>query len=580
MKPKHPLSKLTNSEIESTFPSDFDLRHEHDRNMEDLLELVRMKSLYEGEDSGITDTYSCEYLFLEAFVTQDMYSDFPFIARDFLMHYYTTFEEQDYESIAEDGYSINTLPDCLQRKVLNMMFALAKKGEDYAVAMFVNLYRTYFRQEYRQLKKFRSLSISEATALATDKNDDFSIYKLARVLCMGRIMGISLSPDCKYIYLLMDKHLSDLDDNLSESSEPEETPNAVKEKANRMVNEWMSTVSNTHTQPKELEPYYHTHRFIMSALQDEYFARDYFLLSMLDTSPIEPKIKRTLELLMMKNPERDYSFAEVQIYSVIRELIKTITDVAYEVSESVDTVLGLPVDFSFEGDTCLYKPTDQNPHAGARSGLSSKKSPKDNPTDRKNSHAAVTSAYQAASPEEYSNEALLNEIEELRSKLRKKEQDYQHLRTMYTASMRQLDESAENLRQFEDDRRELIALREHVYNSAEKNFTPEEKDIEMMAASIAKLRIVIIGGHDNWTAKLRSRFRNWEFISPRVSGTVDTSFLKSADHIYFFTDFISHSTYLRYVHVIKECSLPFGYIHSINIENNIRQIYDEVECMS
>ena len=57
---------------------------------------------------------------------------------------------------------------------------------------------------------------------------------------------------------------------------------------------------------------------------------------------------------------------------------------------------------------------------------------------------------------------------------------------------------------------------------------------------------------------------------------MDGSILSHADYIYFFTDFISHSTYQKMLRVVRNQNLPFGYIHTINIPANIRQIYLDV----
>ena len=52
--------------------------------------------------------------------------------------------------------------------------------------------------------------------------------------------------------------------------------------------------------------------------------------------------------------------------------------------------------------------------------------------------------------------------------------------------------------------------------------------------------------------------------------------VKNTDRVYFFTDTISHSTYYRYMNVIREHGVDFGYIHGVNIEKNIRDIYRDV----
>ena len=56
----------------------------------------------------------------------------------------------------------------------------------------------------------------------------------------------------------------------------------------------------------------------------------------------------------------------------------------------------------------------------------------------------------------------------------------------------------------------------------------------------------------------------------------DGIIVRKADKVYFFTDTISHSTYYRYVNVCREHKVPFGYIHGVNTDTNVRQIYREM----
>lgn len=86
-----------------------------------------------------------------------------------------------------------------------------------------------------------------------------------------------------------------------------------------------------------------------------------------------------------------------------------------------------------------------------------------------------------------------------------------------------------------------------------------------------------VGGHDNWTYKLKNKFKNWKFYRPEVTRTIDEKSLQTADYIYFFTDIMSHGSYCRYIKFVREYGLKFGYLHTINIESNINQIYEDIQ---
>ena len=42
-------------------------------------------------------------------------------------------------------------------------------------------------------------------------------------------------------------------------------------------------------------------------------------------------------------------------------------------------------------------------------------------------------------------------------------------------------------------------------------------------------------------------------------------------------DTISHSTYYRYLNILRERKISFGYIHGVNMENGIKKLYRELK---
>ena len=130
--------------------------------------------------------------------------------------------------------------------------------------------------------------------------------------------------------------------------------------------------------------------------------------------------------------------------------------------------------------------------------------------------------------------------------------------------------------QLDTQQKELTALRNHVYNLTEEDEVKDTVSAEERKKSLSPLRIIIVGGHKNWRQKMKQEFPDWTYIDATVSGTMETSVVDKADHVYFFTDTISHSTYFKYMNVVKERGVDFGYIHGVNIENNMRQMYREL----
>ena len=104
----------------------------------------------------------------------------------------------------------------------------------------------------------------------------------------------------------------------------------------------------------------------------------------------------------------------------------------------------------------------------------------------------------------------------------------------------------------------------------------QSEPVEKMKKEISALRIIIIGGHTNWVSKLKKEFPNWDFVNPEASGTTAVSIINNADRVYFFTDTISHTKYYQFMNAIRENKVEFGYIHGVNIEKNIRDIYRDI----
>ncbi len=172
---------------------------------------------------------------------------------------------------------------------------------------------------------------------------------------------------------------------------------------------------------------------------------------------------------------------------------------------------------------------------------------------------------------------LQQEIDALRVELHRLENNEKALRDTIAQKDKIIQEQDALIQEYKEDQDELTALRNHVYSLTQDDTEAAPVSFSAMKAAIAFLRIVVIGGHDNWTSKMKQEFPDWTFIRPGASGTADKALVKNADKVYFFTDTISHSVYYRYVQIAREQKVPFGYIHGVNVNMNVAQIYREME---
>ena len=515
-------------------------------------------------DGMFPDTFGCESIFLEDLL-YDAGEDLAPAVHDYLLHRPEALTQTERECYIceEPGYL--TLTDSVRARILNIMYTDAVSGNDYAAALFRYLYQLLFRKEYQQLKRFRTLSAMEAIALAkSDESlDSLDIYCLARILAMAPLFGIEVQPDCAFCYNVLNKtHRRRLESHEEETAFPENIPALYKE-CREKVSEWMASVRLPYSRAKELKVYRETAGAFELMLADDCFPKDYLSLSRNCSVEIRTDLVHVLYIMKSRWPKKEFSFEEVQRWAAMYECEQALTDIVLDTGDFLDECLRAPaseeekIPGSFDPSKILIPKTGRK-NAGAE--------------ERKPAAKASVSAGEDAAAREA---VLLTELQSLRKKLRQQKLDMDAAYDQIRQAKQKLEEAEAEIRKYEEERDELIALREHVYHSTEDDIGEAGEEIGEMEQAVAEKKIVIIGGHDNWTYKLKNRFRKWVFFSPQVSGTMNERILDHADRVFFFTDFISHSTYGKFLKVVRDHNIPYGYIHTINIERNIKQVYEE-----
>lgn len=130
-------------------------------------------------------------------------------------------------------------------------------------------------------------------------------------------------------------------------------------------------------------------------------------------------------------------------------------------------------------------------------------------------------------------EDYLAEIDELRRKLNQRDMEYKQLRSQYAALNSAKKESDNFVAKYQNDREELIALREFAYRLEQEVPEIPEVGLDEMKATIADKAFVIVGGHVNWVNKLKTEFPKWSYVLPSAYKTVDASSLENKDMIFF-----------------------------------------------
>ena len=153
------------------------------------------------------DPYCYEFIVVKTFITDEMKEYFPIIARDFLTSDYKSLSSYEevlcYMDITDGEDSPEDKFNCF---ILSMMVNAVKKGSENTKLLFISLEKSFYKKEYKSLKRFQSISAKELINIACpeDKNDEEKlITNIGRIMFMTTVLGIKLNNDCGFLYILM-----------------------------------------------------------------------------------------------------------------------------------------------------------------------------------------------------------------------------------------------------------------------------------------------------------------------------------------------------------------------------------------
>ena len=523
-----------------------------------ILRNLRIKAgAMTDEERTSPDTFACDRVFLEYFVTPEMGDDFVLIARDFLIHEYPNIK--GYEMVKYlDANPGECWPDKLfEQHILNAMMNAVNSGSVYTKNLFLYLHKTYYRKEYQMLKRFHTLSAPEVISLGKDERGVVSPVSYARILTISRLYGIEISEECDFLYIGLDyyvKHIGFQPDRKFMDSITDSVKECKKEIEQIFADE--DEASDLCWQQEE---------FLMNVLRAEGFDEEYVSICNDNTPMLYQRLAYTLAILRKTYKNRDFSKEDLMRYAVTFDAVHALISNAFNGDERIRNVLygELGTDF-YDNFPPLFKAEDVMKGRTAADAASGRK------TD------TIIKANVIKETPKYKEETLIAEIDGLHRRVHQQEGDIKDLREKL-AGYRKLSEENERLKeQMEEDRKELIALREQLYSMTDPDSSEKQISAEEMRAYLGEKRVVIIGGHSNWRNKMKEEFPHWVYIEPKASGTLEASVVDKADMVYFFTDTLGHGTYFRYLNVVKEHDVKFGYIHGVNIENNIRKMYKDM----
>lgn len=544
------------------FDDQYEFDYEEDdnpyRGMSPKMMAMFMEDERNRESKVAPDTTGADKYFIDGFVTEAMEYDFWIIARDFMQHHFPRLKEfSDLAVYGNDKPEQSDPYNSMQNKVLNIMYNAAKSGDAYTVELMKCLYKTYHKKEYNQLKRFNKITVPEIFSLAETEDLGCDYFVIARIMGMCQFYGIELDERCSILYLV----LNDARNGWDEDNKREffSFPEGLYQECYDQVEVWMRQCGNTKKQLRDgVGTYWKVDRFAEFCLKRQGYPEDYMYRCNIEFMGINQLLAQTLALLKCAYPKEEFTFEEVQTYSMIAHCIDAVVSVCDIYDENLTEMMGIGPELNRIGE-CLFRPENIAFKDASNAKI-----------EAKPVHVApVASA-------DVKEEDYLTEIDELRRRLREKEEESKHFRQLYEQTKAALSDAQETVAQNSNYMEELISLRNYVYSLSQEAPSIEESKLEDMKQVIAKKSIIIIGGHINWINKLKKEFPNWRYLDANISRVNDSKLVEGADMVYFFTDHLSHGTYGKFVKLVRENRIPFGYMHSVNMEALVRQVFEDL----
>ena len=127
----------------------------------------------------------------------------------------------------------------------------------------------------------------------------------------------------------------------------------------------------------------------------------------------------------------------------------------------------------------------------------------------------------------------------------------------------------------EADKKELISLRNFIYEMESNEQPPKEDGIareEKIEYLNSEQRGIVLGGHPNFIKKLKEKLPKWKFYG--VSTTFDPSIFQKAQVLVIFTDHIDHTSYNSAVSSMKNTNCELFLTAGCNVDFSIDRIFN------
>lgn len=392
------------------------------------------------------DTYGCERFFVDFFINDEMREDFPLIARDFYVHEFANIpKHQDVEYF--DIEAGEDWPELMfNRFTLGLMMNAVNSGSEYTKALFLYLHKTYYKKEYRTLKRFSKMSLSELLALAKPEGRIHLYYaNLSRILCIAPMYGIKFDVKCHVVYGILNEFINKFGLSVGYSFD-EDVGDSFKD--------CRKEIDERFDQKKLYSLDAKMSKFLGNVFQWLGYSPEYADWCDENDRGVEDRLAIALSILKKTFPKsnREYSAEELTLYGMILHCASAMTCNSSWLAETLRTLAyGESGTFYYDEFPSMFHPEDVQVKTSRSENNKTKRQVKDFVE-----HAGADEC-------RHDESVLIEEVDKLRRKVHKLESDNSTLRAGLAEKRRLEEESKDIRKQLEASKRELAVLRNYVY---------------------------------------------------------------------------------------------------------------------
>lgn len=524
------------------------------------------------------------YFFIQGFLTIDMRLDFFAIANDFFTNcpgICKTFNDEYYDENLDFLYGKNEndvvyFPnaegDWFKIMILHYIYrAAVDMDNDFCKKQLLYLYRTYYKKEYNQIKRFSEITLKDILGILGDTNAD----SIARIIVMARFMGKTVRPEYPDGRLLQLMHKDFTEHTMAEQYDFYE-PVILEESLDESRDHMSEAQDMAKKYMKKYKSVIEESKVPTSKLMFRYFAlRERKELSWIadrwreDNGIVEKYIGYAIALAM-SDPEYDYDFLnkDILMSQSGRENEGCIAEMMFMVftcylsNELLCAQVAETLDTSFLFST---EPDVEVHYKGIEITAE----------DSKESDDKTENEQESKQSEELVSD-LEAEIKALKSKIKMQETEISSLREENRKTKELQEELEKEKQENADDKKELAALRTFVHELDDENNESSRTSIDEMKRLLSSKKVTIIGGHQNLINYLKQEFPDWTYTATEVRSDIPLSKLLNQDITIFCAEHICHAFYYKYLRMARKNDLKIGYIQGSNVEQIITQIYGQI----